>query len=152
MQAGSVKQEHDLAKQPKEMDGDDVSFIRTVSTIVYTFNGEHCSMITTLPCAVGGHHLSSMHERRIHEAWLPRCGRVWVTALPLRTGAKKSGQWSLLKYEFSLQIVRRVRNWHLIWCRSHASSGSAPFNLRTRSRYMPCTHRVLSLERRYVWT
>lgn len=42
MQAGSVKQEHDLAiKQPKEMDGDDVSFIRTVSTIVHTFDGEH---------------------------------------------------------------------------------------------------------------
>ena len=33
MQTGSVKQEHDLTKQPKEMDGDDVSFIRTVSTI-----------------------------------------------------------------------------------------------------------------------
>ena len=92
MQVGSVKQEHDLAiKQPKEMDGDDISFIRTVSTI-YTFDGEHCSMITALSCAVGGRHLSGMHERRIHEAWLPRCGRVWVTALPLRTGAKKSGQ------------------------------------------------------------
>lgn len=48
-------------------------------------------MITALLCAVGGRHLSGMHERRIHEARLPRCGRIWVTALPLRTGAKKSG-------------------------------------------------------------
>ena len=33
MQTGSVKQDHDLTKQRKEMDGDDVSFMRTVSIL-----------------------------------------------------------------------------------------------------------------------